>query len=119
MPSNHLTEQDLQDLRRALAHKRDALLGALNEHRADRRGGANAEIEDGDVAEQMIEQDGALQLGEFDAALLGDVERALAKLDAGTYGVSEDSGAPIPLDRLRAAPWARRTFEEESRRSGR
>ena len=38
---------------------------------------------------------------------LGDVERALRKLDDGTYGLCERCGNPIGADRLEAIPWAR------------
>ena len=38
---------------------------------------------------------------------LDDVERALAKLDAGTYGTCEDCGQPIDPLRLEAKPAAR------------
>lgn len=37
---------------------------------------------------------------------LRDVERALAKMDAGTYGVCERCGKPIGDERLDAIPWA-------------
>jgi RNA polymerase-binding transcription factor len=37
---------------------------------------------------------------------LRDVERALAKMDAGTYGTCERCGNPIPEERLEAIPWA-------------
>jgi DnaK suppressor protein len=37
---------------------------------------------------------------------LHDVERALSKMDAGTYGVCERCGGPISLERLEALPWA-------------
>jgi DnaK suppressor protein len=37
---------------------------------------------------------------------LRDVERALAKLDAGTYGTCERCGRPIGPERLEAIPWA-------------
>ena len=43
------------------------------------------------------------------------IERALAKLDQGTYGISDVSGLPIPLGHLRAFPQATRTADEESR----
>ncbi len=33
-------------------------------------------------------------------------ERALAKLDEGTYGICERCGKPIPKARLEAVPWA-------------
>ena len=35
-----------------------------------------------------------------------DVERALAKMDAGTYGTCERCGQPIAPERLDALPWA-------------
>lgn len=41
------------------------------------------------------------------------VERAEARLDAGTYGLSVESGAPIPDERLEVFPTAERTVEEE------
>lgn len=43
------------------------------------------------------------------------VERAEARLAAGTYGLSVVSGQPIPDERLEAIPTAERTAEEESR----
>ena len=35
-----------------------------------------------------------------------DVERGLAKMDAGTYGICERCGESISLERLEALPWA-------------
>lgn len=46
---------------------------------------------------------------------LAGVERAEARLDAGTYGLSIESGKPIPDERLEVRPTAERTVEEESR----
>jgi DnaK suppressor protein len=39
------------------------------------------------------------------AATLEDVDRALQKLDDGTYGVCDRCGALIPEERLEARPW--------------
>lgn len=53
----------------------------------------------------------AIQLqGELEA-----IERAEARLAAGTYGLSLDSGEPIPDARLELVPWAERTTEEQAR----
>ena len=59
---------------------------------------------------------------EFDEGLadelreeLAAVERAEARLAAGTYGLSVESGTPIPDERLEAVPTAERTAEEEAR----
>lgn len=37
-----------------------------------------------------------------------EVRAALAKLDAGTYGVCDGCGRPVPEGRLEALPWATR-----------
>jgi DnaK suppressor protein len=47
---------------------------------------------------------------------LAAVERAEARLADGTYGLSVESGEPIPDARLEAVPTAERTVEEEERR---
>ena len=52
---------------------------------------------------------------------LGAVERAEQRLAAGTYGLSVESGEPIPDERLEAFPTAERTAAEQERfeRAGR
>jgi DnaK suppressor protein len=62
---------------------------------------------------------------EFDAGRAADlqnqlaaVERAEARLADGTYGLSVESGEPIPDARLEALPTAERTVAEEERLGG-
>jgi len=50
---------------------------------------------------------------------LAAVERAEKRLAAGTYGLSIDSGQPIPDERLEVIPTAERTVEEERAREQR
>jgi DnaK suppressor protein len=50
---------------------------------------------------------------------LAALERAEARLKDGTYGLSVESGEPIPDGRLEALPTAERTIEEEERFRGR
>jgi DnaK suppressor protein len=59
---------------------------------------------------------------EFDQGLADDlreelaaVDRAEARLAAGTYGLSIESGKPIPDERLEALPTAERTADEQAR----
>ncbi len=47
---------------------------------------------------------------------LASLKRAEDRLTAGTYGLSIDSGEPIPDGRLEALPLAERTVEEERQR---
>jgi DnaK suppressor protein len=49
-------------------------------------------------------------------AQLAAVERAEARLEAGTYGLSTESGEPIPDARLEIHPTAELTVEEERAR---
>ncbi len=49
---------------------------------------------------------------------LAAVERAEQRLREGTYGLSVESGQPIPDGRLEALPTAERTVEEEDRYRG-
>ena len=60
--------------------------------------------------------------GEVDALVgslretLGDIDNALTKIDAGTYGICERCGLPIGEDRLEAMPAARLCIECASAR---
>ena len=61
-----------------------------------------------------------LYLDELDEGLaeelrdrLAALERAEQRLAAGTFGLSIESGRPIPDERLEALPTAERTVEEE------
>lgn len=47
---------------------------------------------------------------------LSEVERALAKLEEGSYGVCDVCGGPIGDERLEALPWAVRCVKDASRR---
>ncbi len=110
-----LTPSQLGRLRRALEAKKAQLLRACE---ARDEGAAEAEAESSDiadVAEGVIEDRERAALDEHDRAILEDVERALARLDAGTYGTSEQSGRPIPFERLWAVPWARYDADEAER----
>jgi RNA polymerase-binding transcription factor len=71
-------------------------------------------IEPGDEGSQELYLDelGEGRREELQRALAA-VERAEARLAAGTYGLSVESGAPIPDGRLEALPTAERTVEEE------
>jgi len=48
----------------------------------------------------------------LDRKELAQVERALERIDQGTYGLSEVSGKPIPIERLEAVPYATTLVDE-------
>jgi RNA polymerase-binding transcription factor len=112
-----LSKKDLDSLRKALESKRAELLRAHGENVA-----AGTRSEEGnfpdpmDAATRAEEEAERLGLARQERGLLVEIDRALAKFDAGTYGASELSGRPIPIERLRAVPWARLTADEEEQR---
>jgi DnaK suppressor protein len=59
-----------------------------------------------DAGTKAFEREQELALTENARDLLEQGERALARLDAGTYGVCESCGQPIGKARLMAFPWA-------------
>jgi RNA polymerase-binding transcription factor DksA len=61
---------------------------------------------------QLRGQDLALEANERE--VLNKIERALQKIEEGTYGLSDRSYQPIPVERLEAVPYAVLTVEEQS-----
>jgi DnaK suppressor protein len=68
-----------------------------------------------DDATELFEEERDAGLAEGLREELAAVERAEQRLMQGTYGLSVESGEPIPDDRLEAVPWAERTVEEQAR----
>jgi RNA polymerase-binding transcription factor DksA len=99
-------EQRLRERRTALRIEiRDALLRAGSEREADIAGKLN-DAQDHSLAELLAgvtEADIARDAGE-----ISDIEGALSRLAAGTYGECVQCGAGIPRQRLNAYPTARR-----------
>jgi DnaK suppressor protein len=69
----------------------------------------------GDEASDLYEDEFDEGLAENLRDQLAAVERAEQRLAAGTYGLSVESGEPIPDARLEAQPTAERTVEEQAR----
>jgi DnaK suppressor protein len=67
---------------------------------------AEREIEFGDEAQSEEEQERIALVGAAETAELARVDGALARLDAGTYGVCAGCGEPIDRRRLEASPYA-------------
>ena len=62
--------------------------------------------DEADAGSKTFEREHEMSLANNSRDLLVQVERALARLDAGTYGRCEECGNPIPKARLQAFPRA-------------
>ncbi|HEX2737488.1 MAG TPA: hypothetical protein VHP57_05065 [Acidimicrobiia bacterium] len=66
-----------------------------------------------DTATETFEREKDLSiLGQLEAEL-AELQAALERIDAGTYGVDEVTGEPIPDERLDAVPAARTNVDTE------
>jgi DnaK suppressor protein len=108
---------DSERARQLLAAERTRIEQALAYLERDGPLEGDTRIEPGDRDDEDLYQD------EFDEGRRDDLqvevaalERAEARLAAGTYGLSVESGEPIPDARLEARPLAERTVQEEERR---
>src|SRR5439155_13104879 len=62
--------------------------------------------ESGEGATMNVERERDLALSAQARASIEDIDRALAKIEDGTYGICEGCGRPIPKARLKALPHA-------------
>ena len=74
-----------------------------------------SEHDSGDMSQSLFTREVDATVERQVERRLEHVERALQKIEEGTYGFSDDSGEPIPRGRLEAVPEAIRTVEEQQR----
>jgi DnaK suppressor protein len=121
---NELADQELDQ--QFVETQRERLLGLRDELVRIREGMADDErylgeaegdtqLDSGDLSQDMFTREMDASIGEQVGRRLGEVDRALRKIEEGTYGLSDDSGEPIPRGRLEAIPEATRTVEEQQR----
>jgi DnaK suppressor protein len=108
---------DVPTARERLRTERAQVLRLLTDRGIDQREDHAAELETGDISDpaQPLEAQGvddALAVGLRDR--LAAIDRALKRLDEGSYGRSIRSGTVIPDERLEADPAAELTVEEQA-----
>ena len=109
----HLTRNQLARFEEQLQRERARLLGLTTAPSTPAETPGLAEPGDAaDFAEVQVERSTQATLTEGERARLAQVNRALAKLEDGSYGLSDLTGEPIPLARLEALPWATTNVED-------
>lgn len=115
-PDSGLTPEQVERLRKRLLDERSEISAQYERHRDEGRLASVAEgAEPEEAAQRTSEQSISTDLAELQRAQLREIDRAIRKLENGTYGVSEESGEPIGFARLDALPWARYSAEDQER----
>lgn len=112
-----LDKKHLDEFREILLQKRRTLMGDVNgmeEHSANNKNGGNLSsmpTHMADIGTDNFEHEFTLGLIESEQSLLQEINRALQRIESGTYGVCLGTGQRIPIARLRAKPWAKYTVK--------
>lgn len=70
----------------------------------------NGEVLDEAMNEDMVKETIDIQMVDINKSL-DQVEKALEKIEEGTYGICEETGEPIDIARLEAYPEATTTID--------
>jgi len=106
---------DTERFRTVLLEERERVASAIASLHADHPGSIDDEVEeissvsDNHVAETAtatLDREIDYTLEENSAHVLDEIDAALARIDAGTYGICTNCGEEIPPARLEAYPWA-------------
>ena len=111
---------DMPYYRHKLLNMRSALLARIAGQRGGSRSRADVAAEhfqhpEDSTAQVASERDLEFALGEHETAELEALDAALARLDAGHYGMCTDCNAAIPKARLEVAPQAPRCLVCQTR----
>lgn len=118
--NTELDENFFAQQQERLQRLREELLRILHSAEEDERSrgeeeGDFTEHDSGDMSREIFNREMDATIGEQVEQRLEIIDRALQKIEEGTYGLSDISGEPIPRGRLEAVPEAIRTVEEQQR----
>ena len=119
MSDQEFDQQFVENQRERLVGLRDELVRIKEGMCAEEKDLGETEgettLDSGDLSQDMFTREMDASIGEQVERRLREVDRALQKIEEGTYGLSDDSGETIPRGRLEAVPEALRTVEEQQR----
>jgi RNA polymerase-binding protein DksA len=104
-----LRPEDVRRFRERLQTQRDEIQSRIGAGKRDVMETIRDDIGVGDVGDDAhltYDREFELEETDRDRRELAQITRALERIDQGTYGVSEVSGKPIPIERLEALPSA-------------
>lgn len=110
-----MTPAEMKRFRLRLEQERaDTLqqIEALERHLAEDDEFDETLADQNDAATRLVDQEETSTESAQLQAIVAQIDKALARIADGTYGVSEISGKPIPLERLEALPSATTLVDE-------
>ena len=111
---------DLDERRGELVRLRARILRAATDLAADDEGTGELSSAGGDQhladhASDLVDLEVDMTLEENADNVIAEIDEALARIDAGTYGTCASCGKPIPEERLDAIPYATLCLDDKRR----
>ena len=121
MANNELDKEFVEKQRDRLEKSRAELVRMVEGLEEDQRFRAEEEEDftqhdSGDMSQSLFTREMDATVEQTLEKRLQSVERALQKIEEGTYGICDDTGEQIPKGRLEAIPEAIYTVEAQQRR---
>jgi len=120
-----VTSIDTGEFRTLLVQERERIVGTIahlhDEHKRaieeelGELAGRGSDNHLGDMATVTFDRELDEGLEEGATQTLTQIDRALGRLDDGSYGICERCGNPIAEERLRARPWATLCIDDQRR----
>src|SRR5438132_3628420 len=110
-----LNSQDIRRFQERLKAERDTIESRIATNKRGIQETVRDESGVGDFeddASLISEREAEIDENDRDQKGLAQVKRALERIEHGTYGLSEVSGKPIPIERLEAVPYATTLVDE-------
>ncbi len=105
----YLTEEQLKEFKELLLQEKKKMLEILKEEEENFE---NIEdIDEIDIANSVASNELINRLSKLDFEKIQMIDKALEKIEKGTYGICEGTGKPIPIERLERIPWTPYTVE--------
>jgi RNA polymerase-binding protein DksA len=99
-----LLEEERGRVKNAIANLHDDHPGSIEEETEELSTASDNHM--GDLASVTVNREIDYTLGDNAEQVLGEIERALGRIDAGTYGTCTNCGREVGEERLEARPWA-------------
>ncbi|HIA28660.1 MAG TPA: TraR/DksA family transcriptional regulator [Planctomycetes bacterium] len=102
--ANKYKKKDLEGFRRILLQQRNLIAGNLSSLDSGEDQGGNSGDE-ADISSGNAESEFTLSMLSSETNIVQKIDKALARLDARSFGVCENCQELIPEARLKAIPW--------------
>ncbi|MBN2479332.1 MAG: TraR/DksA family transcriptional regulator [Parachlamydiales bacterium] len=113
-----LKQNEIEKFKIELLELREKISGAINEAKEEVK-----ELDESKGYSQHQADEGTddfgktinMEVSNKEYGIIKQIDRALVKIEEGTYGICDISGKEIPLARLKAVPYASMTVESQEK----